>query len=201
MAINVNNAFVGTPPIDGGVYYNAPVGTPLPEDTTGVLDEAMADHGAIGPDGFTVTPTRTSTTEKMFGGGDFIDMQTEYSQDFSITFLEDDNDNVIATSFGDNNYTKTEATAENGTKRTIYHTDQQLPIKSHVLRAASGEKRKTYVIPRGRITTVEKTPDVHTGSTKTTVTGKCFKSPDPAHKGAYVIEYRDDGVTTETAGA
>lgn len=30
MAVNINNAFVGAPPIDGGVYYNAPVGTPLP---------------------------------------------------------------------------------------------------------------------------------------------------------------------------
>ena len=30
MAVNVNNAFVGTPPIDGGVYFNAPAGTALP---------------------------------------------------------------------------------------------------------------------------------------------------------------------------
>lgn len=193
MAINVNNAFVGTPPIDGGVYFNAPTGTILPEDATATLDPAFADHGAVGPDGFTVTPTKTSSTEKMFGGGDFIDLQTEYTEDVSIVLLEDDNDAVIDSSFGEENVKVTAATDQDGTKRTIYHTDRQLPIKSHVLKAVYGDKSKTYVVPRGRITTVEKTPDVHSASTKTTLNIKAFKSPDPTHEGAYVIEYRDDG--------
>lgn len=193
MAVNVNNAFVGTPPIDGGVYFNAPTGTELPDEARGELAAAFADHGAVGPDGFTVTPTRTSTTEKMFGGGDFIDLQTEYTEDVSIVLLEDDNDAVVVSSFGEENYKVTEATDQAGTKRTIYHTDRQLPIKSHVLKAVSGEKAKTYVIPRGRVTTVEKTPDVHSASTKTTLNIKAFKSPVPEHEGAYVIEYRDDG--------
>lgn len=193
MAVNVNNAFVGTPPIDGGVYFNAPVGTDLPEEARGELDLAFKDHGAVGPDGFTVTPTRTSTTEKMFGGGDFIDLQTEYTEDITIVLLEDDNDAVIESSFGEENVKVTAATDQDGTQRVIYHTDRQLPIKSHVLKAVSGDKAKTYVIPRGRVTTVEKTPDVHSASTKTTLNIKAFKSPDPEHEGAYVIEYRDDG--------
>lgn len=203
MAVNVNNAFVGTPPIDGGVYFTADVGTTLPTSATDTLDDAFRDndHGAVGPDGFTVTPTRTSSTEKMFGGGDFIDLQTEYTEDFSLVLLEDDNDAVIVSSFGEGNYVKTDATDQDGTQRTIYHTEQQLPIKSHVLKAVSGEKAKTYVIPRGRITSIEKTADVHSASTKTTINGKCFKSPDPAHKGAFVIEYRDDGVPAGAVGA
>lgn len=198
MAINVNNAFVGTPPIDGGVYYNAPVGTDLPETATEALDPAFQDHGAVGPDGFTVTPTRTSTTEKMFGGDDFIDMQTEYTEDFSLVLLEDDNDAVIISSFGEGNYEKTPATASDGTERVIYHTNQQLPIKSHVLKAVSGEKSKTYVIPMGRITTVEKSPDVHTGSTKTTINGKCFKYTGTDGKAYFVKELRNDGRPTVT---
>lgn len=198
MAVNVNNAFVGTPPIDGGVYFNGPIDSELPTEakvSASVLeDSGLNDHGAVGPDGFTVTPTRTSSTEKMFGGGDFIDLQTEYTQDVSIVLLEDDNDAVIETSFGAGNYEKTVGAGDAGTQRTIYHTDQQLPIKSHVLKAVYGEKSKTYVIPRGRVTTIEKSPDVHSASTKTTINIKAFKSPDPEHQGAYVIEYRDDGV-------
>lgn len=196
MAVNVNNAFVGTPPIDGGVYFNAPLGTELPEEARGELASAFEDHGTVGEDGFTVTPTRTSTTEKMFGGGDFIDLQTEYTEDVTIVLLEDDNDAVIVSSFGKENVKVTEATSEAGTKRTIYHTDRQLPIKSHVLKTVSGDKAKTYVIPRGRVITVEKTPDVHSASTKTTLNIKAFKSSDPEHQGAYVIEYRDDGTPT-----
>lgn len=199
MAINVNNAFVGTPPIDGGVYFNAPQGTTLPTDARVTLDPAFEDHGAVGPDGFTVTPTRTSSTEKMFGGGDFVDLQTEYTEDVSLVLLEDDNDAVIKTSFGEDNYKVTEATTEDGRKRVIYHTDQQLPIKAHVLKAVYGDKAKTYVVPRGRVTTVEKTPDVHSATTKTTINIKAFKSPDEDHQGAYVIEYRDDGTPAEAA--
>lgn len=197
MAVNVNNAFVGTPPIDGGVYFNGPVGSTLPTvakvPASELEENGLEDHGAVGPDGFTVTPTRTSSTEKMFGGGDFIDLQTEYTQDVSIVLLEDDNDAVINTSFGEDNYEKTPATDQAGTQRTIYHTDQQLPIKAHVLKAVYGDKSKTYVVPRGRVTTIEKTADVHSASTKTTVNIKAFKSPDPEHNGSYVIEYRDDG--------
>ena len=80
MAINIQNAFVATPPIDGGVYFNAPVGTPLPKTATEPLNPAFVDHGAVGEDGFNNTPTRETSTEKMFGGDDWVDLQTSYTE-------------------------------------------------------------------------------------------------------------------------
>lgn len=201
MAVNINNAFVGTPPIDGGVYFNAPVGTPLPDSVEAELDAAFIDHGAIGPDGFNVQPTRSSDTEKMFGGGDWVDLQTDYTEEVTITFLEDDNPGVVASIFGEDNVVIT-AAAE-GTQKTIYHTKQRLPIKSHVLKAADGDKLKTYVIPRGRISTAEKTADVHTASTKYNVTIKTFPymlNDANGEREVYVVEYRDDGRPAATAG-
>ena len=202
MAVNINNAFVGTPPIDGGVYFNAPVGTTLPTSADAELDKAFVDHGAIGPDGFNVQPTRNSDTEKMFGGGDWVDLQTDYTEEVTITFLEDDNEGVVASIFGEDNVV-TKAGAE-GTERTIYHTKQRLPIKSHVLKAVDGDKLKTYVIPRGRITTAEKTADVHTASTKYNVTIKTFPhmlKDANGEREVYVVEYRDDGVPAESGAA
>lgn len=202
MAVNINNAFVGTPPIDGGVYFNAPVGTTLPTSTSDELDEAFVDHGAIGPDGFNVQPTRTSDTEKMFGGGDWVDLQTDYTEEVTLTFLEDDNEGVVATIFGEDNVVT--AASDQGTAKTIYHTKQRLPIKSHVLKAVDGDKLKTYVIPRGRITTAEKTADVHTASTKYNVTIKTFPyvlNDANGEREVYVVEYRDDGRPAEEAGA
>lgn len=202
MAVNINNAFVGTPPIDGGVYFNAPVGTTLPTSADAELDEKFVDHGAIGPDGFNVQPTRNSDTEKMFGGGDWVDLQTDYTEEVTITFLEDDNEGVVASIFGEDNVV-TKAGAE-GTERTIYHTKQRLPIKSHVLKAVDGDKLKTYVIPRGRITTAEKTADVHTASTKYNVTIKTFPhmlKDANGEREVYVVEYRDDGVPAESGAA
>lgn len=40
MAVNVKNAFVGSPAIDGGVFFRAPLGTALPTDAKSKLDEA-----------------------------------------------------------------------------------------------------------------------------------------------------------------
>lgn len=200
MAVNINNAFVGTPPIDGGVYFNAPVGTTLPASAEAELDAAFIDHGAIGPDGFNVQPTRNSDTEKMFGGGDWVDLQTDYTEEVTLTFLEDDNEGVVASIFGEDNVVVT-AGAE-GTQKTIYHTKQRLPIKSHVLKAVDGDKLKTYVIPRGRITTAEKTADVHTASTKYNVTIKTFPymlTDGNGEREVYVVEYRDDGRPAEEA--
>lgn len=200
MAVNINNAFVGTPPIDGGVYFNAPVGTTLPASAEAELDAAFIDHGAIGPDGFNVQPTRSSDTEKMFGGGDWVDLQTDYTEEVTLTFLEDDNEGVVASIFGEDNVVVT-AGAE-GTQKTIYHTKQRLPIKSHVLKAVDGDKLKTYVIPRGRITTAEKTADVHTASTKYNVTIKTFPymlTDGNGEREVYVVEYRDDGRPAEEA--
>ncbi|HCT3317079.1 TPA: hypothetical protein OTT42_001933 [Corynebacterium striatum] len=199
MAVNINNAFVGAPPIDGGVYFNAPLGTKLPTSATEDLDPAFKDHGAVGEDGFNVNPSRESSTEKMFGGEDWVDLQTGYTETVTLTLLEEDNEAVIKSLFGDANVKQTAATSSDGKKTTIFHTASRLPILSHVLKAVYGEKAKTYVIERGRITTVEKTADVHSASTKYNVTITAFKGTNKDTNFAYVTEYRDDGTPADAA--
>lgn len=194
MAVNVANAFVGAPPIDGGVFYSAPLGTKLPTTALEKLNAAFVDHGAVSENGFSVKPTRNSTTEKMFGGGDFIALQTDYGVDIEVTFMEDDNDAVIKTAFGDASVVEKAATSNTGKQRTIYYTDEPLPVKSYVLKAISGAKSKTYVAERAQVISVEKTPDVHNATTKTTVKLKAYKSTASDLRGAYVVELRDDGV-------
>lgn len=201
MAVNVSNAFVGAPPIDGGVYFRAPLGTTLPTDAVSELDPAFKDHGAVGEDGFNVNPARESSTEKMFGGDDWIDLQTGYSETATLTLLEEDNENVVEAIFGGSNYRVTPATAADGKKTEIYHTSSRLPIESHVLKAVYGEKAKTYVIERGRISSVEKSADVHSASTKYTVTITCFKGSRAETNYAHVVEYRDDGAPLDTVPA
>lgn len=200
MVVNVMNAFVGRPPIDGGVFYRGPIGAALPTDATALPGSEFEDHGAVGPDGVNITQNRTSTDEKMFGGATFIDLQTEYDETIEITLLEDDNDAVLKTSFGDANVVKTEATSSDGTKRIIYHTDEQLPISSFVARTAYGSKKKTYVVERGRVTSVTTTPDAHGATTKRTVTIKTFPPVSTELRGGNVVEYRDDGAPLVSGG-
>lgn len=122
MAVNVLNAFVGAPPIDGGVFYRAPIGQTPPLGATDPVPAEAEDHGAVGENGIAVSQERSSTDIKMFGGDTFVDVQDNYTETVTLTLLEDDNDAVLKTSFGDANVEKTEATAVDGTKRVIYHT-------------------------------------------------------------------------------
>src|SRR5699024_8243484 len=123
-----------------------PLGTTLPEDATEELDSAFGDHGATGPDGVSVQQNRSNTDIKMLGGDDFISLQDDYTEQVVITLLEDDNDEVLKTSFGDANVEVTAATSSDGTKRTIYHTSEPLPISSFVIDLGFGTKSKRYVV-------------------------------------------------------
>lgn len=196
MAINVKNAFIGTPPIDGGVLFRAPLGTPLPTHATEKLNDAFKDHGAVGEDGISVANERNSKDIKMYGGGTFIDVQESYDESITLTLLEDDNDAVLATVFGDHNIVKEDAGTDHGVRRTIYHTEQQLPLSAFVIKSIYGEKSKTYVVERGRVVTVSEIVDVHSDVTKKQITIKTFKPVSMNLKGGYVVELRDDGEAT-----
>lgn len=199
MAINPLNAFVGSPPIDGGVLYAADLDAPNPTDVSSELPEAYKDHGAVGPDGFTLRPSKTSTTEKRHGGQDWIDLQTESGMEIEIQLLEDDNDAVLETIFGSANVKKTEATQANGTKRTIYHTLEQLPLRKYVLNAQYGGKLKRYGALLARVSNVAEIQNTHSASTKYTVTLRCLVPSDEDLQGAYVVEFRDDGAPLVSA--
>lgn len=201
MAINVSNAFIGTAPADGGVLFRAEVGTTLPTDATTALDPAFGDHGAVGEDGVAVNQTRNSTDIRMLGGDVFASPQTEYTEEMVVTLLEDDNDEVLKSAFGDANVEKTEATTSEGTKRTIYHTSDPLPISSWVADLVSGTKTKRYVVEHGQVVSVGETRDVHTDVTRKTLTIKTFKPTSVELKGGNVVEYRNDGSPDPDAGA
>lgn len=193
MAVNVDNAFVGRPDIDGGVFFRAPVGTELPDDALAVLDPAFGDHGAVGENGIAVNQTRSNTDIKMFGGEDFVSVQDTYTEEVVITLLEDDNVDVLKTSFGDSNVVVTAATESDGTKKVIYHTSEPLPISSFVIKAVYGTKTKLYVIERGQVISVGETRDVHNDVTKKELTIKTYKPIATELRGGNVVEYRDDG--------
>lgn len=200
MTINSLNAFVGSVPIDGGVLYAADLDAANPTDVSTDLPPTYKDHGAVGPDGFTLRPSRTSSTEKAMGGGDFIDLQTENGMEIEIQLLEDDNDAVLETVFGAANVSKTPATASDGTKRTIYHTVEQLPLRKYVLNAAYGAKAKRYGAMLARVVNVAEIQNTHSASTKYMLTIRCLKPADADLQGAYVVEFRDDGSPSAPVG-
>lgn len=191
MAINVNNSFIGTPPLDGGVYFRAPLGTPLPKTVLEELNQAFEDHGAVGEDGFSVTPTRNNTDIRMMGGDVFRTVQSEYGVEAVLTLLEDDTEAVVKTTFGDSK-TSTKKIKEGGIERTVYYSSDPLPISSHVLKAVDGDKTNLYLIERGQVVSVGERRVAHSDVTRTELTIRAYKSTAQEFKGANVVERRYD---------
>lgn len=196
MAVNVKNAYVGNPRIDGGVFFRAPLGSTLPTDAATAVDAAFVDHGAVGEDGISVNQDRSTQDIKMFGGDTFVTVQTDYNETVTITLLEDDNEAVLKTAFGDANVEVTAATESAGTLKTIYHTSDPLPISSFVIDSHYGDKLKRYVIENGQVTAVAEVKDVQNDVTKRQLTIKTYKPTSASLNGGNVVEYRDDGAPT-----
>lgn len=185
MAVNVKNAFIAKPMDAGTAFSFAPGAYPLPTDATtalaaGILD---TDHGAVDENGFSVAPTRNSDKIKTFGGGTFVSTQTEYEEQVKITFLEDDNVNVLKSVFGAAN-----VIVESAAKKTIYHTDDELPLMTWIIQAEYGQKSKRYVVEFARVVEVAEAKSDHKAPTQWELTLDVFQGST----GKYVIEYRED---------
>lgn len=185
MAVNVKNAFIAKPMDAGTAFSYVPGAFPAPTDATTALDAGIldTDHGAVDENGFSVAPTRNSAKIPMFGGGTFISTQTEYEEQVKITFLEDDNINVLKSVFGEAN-----VVVESAGKKTIYHTDDELPLMTWVIQAEYGKKSKRYFVEFARVVEVAEAKSDHKAPTQWELTLDVFQGST----GKYVIEYRED---------
>lgn len=192
--VDVGKSYVATLPIDGGVAFRAALGTTLPTladmltDTLDPLFEA-GECGAVGEDGLTVSKSRSTTDIPMLGGDTFRTVQTEFTEQIVVRFLEDDNESVLAAVYGDTNVTTTTANVD-GVQKTIYHTSAPLPIESWVFKTIDGQKSKWYVLEKGQIVETADVQDVHSNVTYHEVTIKCYRSSSVT--GENLLEFRND---------
>lgn len=199
--VNVRNSFVATPPIDGGVVHSAEYGTEFPDTALTELVAAFKDndHGALSDSGLSINKSRSTQKVRQFGGGTFREPQTEYDEMLTFAFLEDDNIAVLNDVFGEANVEVETATSA-GQHKTIYHTSEQLPIKSWVATVIDGKKTKRYLIELGQVTTTAEVVDVHSNVTTHQVTLTTYASTNPEWKGAHVVELRHDGSVVAVVG-
>lgn len=194
---NVQHAFVAQS-IDGGVYSRGPLGTPLPTEPIeeqADLAPGMKDQGTAAKDGLSIGITRTSSDVEDFDGGTYIDVQTKYNGEFKIKLLDVDNAEVKKTAFGDANVTVIPATATKGARYHVKHNSNQLPIASHVFATRSGDKFKTWVIEKGRVSEIAEFKAESQDAMGLELTIKAFRNSN----GNFVEEYGDiDGVPLES---
>lgn len=177
-----------TRPTDAGVFYRAPLGTPLPANATSPLNGLFVDHGWLGEDGITLMVNRANTKHHAFGSDLVKTTQDNYEESLKVTLLECDPD-VLETVFGADSIT---LGTDGGGNRTIAiaHSSKQLPRSSFVVEVVDGNKIRRIVVQEGMVVDLEDVKYVHNDLLSYTITIDCYK-PATGNSEA-VLEYISD---------
>lgn len=101
---NAQNVSTGKPKITGAIW-RAPLGTALPTDAIGPLNEAFKCVGYIAEGGVTNDDNIETDSYRAWGGAVVITYQTEKTDDFSWSMIEALNPDTLKAYHGDSNVT------------------------------------------------------------------------------------------------
>jgi hypothetical protein len=146
-----NSAFVtAAKPQQGGAFFAAPLGTPLPADATTALNTAFVKLGYLSEDGFENPIETESSDMKAFGGDVVLTQQTGYKETYKTKLLQALDPDVLREVFGQENVTQ-----QGGADKpiTVRHNSKILPRRVFVFEVLlAGGLIKRIVIPEGQIT-------------------------------------------------
>lgn len=147
---NVANVSTGKPKAAGAVF-RAPSGTALPTDANTALAEAYKELGYVSEDGVTNNNSPDSDTIKAWGGQTVLVVVNEKTDEWTLTFLESGNIDVLKTVYGDANVTVNDTTG----MITVTANADQLPEAVYVIdMRLNGGGLKRVVIPNGSISEI-----------------------------------------------
>ena len=142
---NAANVTTGKRRVDGGIYF-APAGTTLPTDATTALAAAFKNLGYVSEDGVTNSLSKETTEIKEWGGAVVDNVQTGYTDTFSLTFIESMNVDTLKAIFGNSNV------SESSGAITVTVNASEAPSGVYVIdMIQKGSKLKRIVIPNGKV--------------------------------------------------
>lgn len=146
-----NSAFVtAAKPQNGGAFFAAPLGTPLPADATTALNAAFVKLGYLSEDGFENPIETESSDMKAFGGDVVLTQQTGYKETLKTKMLQALDPDVLREYFGQENVTQAGGADK---PITVRHNSKALPRRVFVFEVLlTGGLIKRIVVPEGQIT-------------------------------------------------
>lgn len=149
---NAQNVSVGKPKVGGAVWV-APTGATLPTDASTALDQAFKNMGYISEDGLKKSIEKSSENIKAWGGDVVASPQSEFSDSFSVKFIEALNVELLKTIYGSENVT---GSLETGiTVKVNSKENEQMAMVVDMI--ATGNVDYRIVIPFAKITELEET--------------------------------------------
>lgn len=186
MAYNTAN-ITSSNPGNNGVFFRAPIGTPIPTNATDELDSAFVDQGIVGDNGVVLAVTRDTEDIKAYGGDTVYTLQSDYGEQITLTVYESANVETLKTVFGDNNVVN-----QDGTIRVL-HNKARLPRSTMVFDHIVDQGVKRQVAPIAQVVSVGDISNVHTDIVRYELTIKLYPDTD----GNTLIEYLAAGDGTE----
>jgi len=145
---NVSNVSTGKPKVAGAIY-RAPTGTALPTDASSTLNSAFVELGFVSEDGVTNNNTPDSDKVQAWGGATVLVLQTEKTDEWTMTLIESLNPEVLKTVYGNSKVTVSQNLI------TVQATADQLDDQSYVIdMVLKGGALKRVVIPNGSLSEV-----------------------------------------------
>lgn len=174
-----------------GAIKHAPLNTTLPTKATDTLDAAFTGDEYVSEDGMTMSPSRSMTDIKDWGGLTVRKLSESYDVTLAWTMIST-NEGALKIAFGDENVDVEAATAAHGTQITAalnaYLPDRQ----AWVILMKDGDARMMIIVPDGQITEVGEITFASNAAIGWPVTLSCY--PDEDGNCVYIIT--DDGVKT-----
>lgn len=174
-----SNLITSSNPGRNGVFFRAPVGTPLPKNAVDELDKAFIDQGIVGEDGVSLSVTRDTEDIKAYGGEVVYVLQTDFGEEITLTMYESANVDTLKTVFGEDNVVKDDSGI------TIKHNKARLPRSTMVFDHIIDQGVKRQVAAIAQVVSVGDIVNVHTDIVKYELTIKLYPDQD----GNTLVEY------------
>ena len=176
MAITNNavaNVDTGKPKV-GGYALWAPIGTALPTDATTAVNAAFVNLGYVSNAGLKVTYDR-ATTDHRDWNGDVVETTTdEYTETYTVEFIESLRGDLLKTLFGAANVTIVAPTSTVDGSATVKHNASDTDDGCYVFEMKSRRSSKRVVIPQGRVVAIGEVSFVANNLIRYSVTLKAF---------------------------